>query len=486
MSSYLIKALAICEEALQGQTENQAQWQMNCRKIGNILQSMGWFDEAVLWHSRLLESQHNLVEIYKDLGLLYIRLEKWEQAITSYEKLIEINPNHAESYLNLSKIHAKLENKEQETEYLFQVLTLQPPEKIKPEGYYKLGKKFQELAKHDRAITCYLRSIENQPQLLNAYFNLAEIYAVEGHWEKAIDIYEQLLEKDKKQPLVYYKIAQLWCQQEKYQEAINYLIKAALLEPKLAESYSNFAITLTQKDKLDEVINLCRSLISAKIVYTWTYIQLGNVLVKKGQAQDGSLCYQQAAKLRGWDDCVKKNYQFTKDFFNHKIDIFKIYLQPLVNQPLIHGLEIGCQEGMSACWLLDNVLTEATAKLTCIEAQFSDLFHANITKTGVKEKVILLEGYLLKILGELKPNSFDLIYIQDKGKAEERVQQITELSWQLCKQGGIIIFDNYGLKPNNNSKDKAPQQVIDNFLNGKNTEFETLYQNKQLIIKKVN
>jgi tetratricopeptide (TPR) repeat protein/predicted O-methyltransferase YrrM len=486
MSNYLIKALAICEEALQGQSENQAQWQMNCRKIGNILQSMGWFDEAVLWHSRLLETQHDLVEIYKDLALLYTRLENFEQAIICYEKVLQINPNHSESYLTLSRIHAKLDNKEQENECLFQVLTLQPPQKIKPEGYYKLGKKFHELAKHDRAITCYLRSIENQPQLLNAYFDLAEIYVLEGDWEKAINTYEQLLEQDKKQALAYYNIGQLWWKQEKYQEAINYLIKAAFLEPKLAESYFNFAITLIQKDKLDEVINLCRSLIGAKIINAWTYIQMGNALVKKGQLKDASLCYQQAAKMRGWDDCAKKDYQFTKDFFNHKIDIFKIYLQQLVGQPLIHALEIGCQEGMSACWLLDNVLTEATAKLTCIEPQFSDLFHANITKTGVKEKVILLQGNSLKILGELTPNSFDLIYIQDKGKTEERVQKITRLSWQLCKQGGIIIFDNYGLKSNENLKDKTPQQIIDNFLNRKNTEFETLYQNQQLIIKKLN
>jgi tetratricopeptide (TPR) repeat protein len=484
-SNYLMKALATCEATLQNQTENHSQWQMNCRKIGNILQSMGWFDEALLWHSRLLESQHNLLEVYKDLALLYTRLEKWEEAIDSYDKLLKIQPDHGETYLKLSKIYAHLGNKEQESECLFQVLTLQP-EKVKPEGYYKLGKQCQELGKNERAITCYLRSINNEPQLLDTYYNLAEIYLLEGHWEKAIDTFEQLLEQDQKQALAYYNIGQIWWQQENYSQAIGYLAKAAFIEPKLAESYFNFAITLTQKGKLDEVINLCRALISSKIVNAWTYIQLANALVKKGQIEDASLCYQQAGKLRGWEDCVKKNYQFTKDFFNYKIDILKKYLQPLVNQPLINCLEIDCQEGMSTCWLLDNILTEPTAKLTCIDPKFTELFNLNIGKTGVQYKVTQLEGYLLKILSELRANSFDLINIQDKGKKPARVQEITENCWQLAKKGGLIIFNTYGMKADPNSGESTPKQVIDDFFASKQNDFETLYQGEQLIIKKIN
>ncbi len=484
MSNYLIKALEKCEEALQNPTENRSQWELNCRKVGNILQSMGWFNDALIWHSRLLESHHNLVEIYKDLAILYTRLEKWEDAIATYKKILELKPEDGEIYLNLSKIYQHLGDQDQENECLFQVLTLQP-KKVKPEGYYKLGQEFQKLGHNQRAITCYLRSIENNPQLLNAYYDLATTYVLEGDWEKAINIYKQLLAQDEKQHLAHYNIGQLLWEQEFYSEAINSLIKAAFLEPKLAEFYFNFAKILIEKEQLEEVMNFCSSLLRAKIAHPWTYIQLGNVLAKKGQTQEASLCYRQASKLRGWEDCVIKNYQFSKDFFNYKIEIFKKYLSNLVNQPLIQALELGCQEGMSSCWLLDNILTEATAKFTCVDAQFSDLFKVNIVKTGATEKVTQLEGYPVTILKGLAPQSFDLINIQDKVKKPLRVKEITQICWQLTKKGGLIIFNDYTWQPPYKSEEETPQQVIDSFLASKENQCQIIYQGQQLIIKKL-
>ncbi len=486
MSNHLIKALIHCEEELQNQTENQAQWEMTCRKIGNILQSMGWFDEALLWHSRLLESPHNLVEIYKDLAILYTRLEKWEEAIYSYEKLLNINPNDVESYYSLQIIYNNLGNKEQETECLFQIITLQP-EKVKLEGYHKLGKKFQETKKNEKAITCYLRSIESEPQFLKAYYDLGELYTLEGYWEKAIDIYNKLLIKNEKQALAHYNIAKLWWEQENYSEAISSLTQAALINPNLAKSYFDFAITLTQKDKLDEVINLCRALISAKITPVWTYIQLGNALVKKGQTQEASLCYQQAGKLRGWSDSVSKNYQFTKDFFNYKIEVFEKYLEHLVDQPLINGLEIVCQEGMSTCWLLDNILTEATAQLVCIDDKFTELFHENIAKTGVKNKVTFLEGNILKILDDLKPKLFDFINIQDNKQPRKRIEKITDFCGKLVQKGGLIIFNQKSSKANQNPEDNMSKEIMDIFLTLEKGDFESVYEGQNLlIIKKTN
>jgi tetratricopeptide (TPR) repeat protein len=485
MSNYLINALVTCEEILLSQTENTAQWEMNCRKIGNILQSMGWFDEALLWHSRLLEHEHNLVAIYQDLALLYTRLEKWENAISSYEKILKINPDHAETYLKLSKIHGHVGDEKAEIECLFHVLTLQP-EKVKPDAYYKLGKEFKEINNYERAITCYLRSLDNSPHILPAYDDLAEIYIKQDHWEKAIDIYHRLLEQDDQQAIAHYNIGQLWWQQEKYPEALEAYLKAALIEPKLAQSYHDLAVTLVTKNQLNELIKFCRSLLMAKILYPWIYVQLGNTLVKKEQFADASLCYQQAAKLRGWTEAVTNNYQFTKDFFNHKIPLLETYLQPLSNQPLINALEIASGEGNSTCWLLDKILTQPTAKLTCIDSEFSELFNDNITKTGANNKVIKLDGYIPKILEKLEANFFDLVNIQDKVKKPSRIREIAELCWLITKKGGLIIFNDYQSEPKFELEGETPKTILDNFLGSNANNLEILYQNKQLIIKKIN
>ena len=46
-SNYLIQAIFDCEQALENPEEQSAKLQHACHNLGNILQGMGRFDEAV-------------------------------------------------------------------------------------------------------------------------------------------------------------------------------------------------------------------------------------------------------------------------------------------------------------------------------------------------------------------------------------------------------------------------------------------------------
>ena len=69
-SSYLIKSVSDCAATFANAQENPPNWQATCRNLGNLLQGMGRFDEAITWHSLALESKPNLAEIYAQLGRL--------------------------------------------------------------------------------------------------------------------------------------------------------------------------------------------------------------------------------------------------------------------------------------------------------------------------------------------------------------------------------------------------------------------------------
>ncbi len=122
-----------------------------------------------------------------------------------------------------------------------------------------------------------------------------------------------------------------------------------------------------------------------------------------------------------------KQYQFTQDWFSINIPIWQQFLTKFAGLPNLNFLEIGSWEGRSTCWLLDNILTHKSAKITCIDTfegaikhqtlgeQFlksvESRFEHDIRETGSSEKVQKIVGFSQEELRKLPFNSYDLIYI---------------------------------------------------------------------------
>ena len=88
-----------------------------------------------------------------------------------------------------------------------------------------------------------------------------------------------------------------------------------------------------------------------------------------------------------------KKYNFSTDWFTYKIPEWNKLLRPFKGKPDIHYLEIGVFEGRSAVWMLENILTHPSSKLTGI-----DIF----PKTGIYRKFDEKNIEMLKSLGYIE------------------------------------------------------------------------------------
>ena len=91
------------------------------------------------------------------------------------------------------------------------------------------------------------------------------------------------------------------------------------------------------------------------------------------------------------------DYEFTQDWFSREnpaqvVKQFEQFLLPYKTESCVF-LEIGCFEGMSTIWMLENVLVQESSQIFCIDA-WADWtedafvrFVSNINKTGLKNKV---------------------------------------------------------------------------------------------------
>jgi predicted O-methyltransferase YrrM len=192
--------------------------------------------------------------------------------------------------------------------------------------------------------------------------------------------------------------------------------------------------------------------------------------------------------------------QFTTDWFSHNIPNWTHVLEQFKNKPNLNFLEIGCWEGRATCWLLENILTDKSSKITVV-----DTFKGSSEETGMKElnlteiltrfkhntsayqdQITINQGYSFTVLKQLSLESqFDFAYIDASHTAYGTLEDAI-LTHPLIKPGGIIIFDDYLWKdPNRTSPTDSPELGIDCFYNVYADFYEVIFSGYQIgLLKK--
>jgi hypothetical protein len=190
----------------------------------------------------------------------------------------------------------------------------------------------------------------------------------------------------------------------------------------------------------------------------------------------------------------KKKYTFTKNWFTHKIPSWTQTLKEFKGKPDIHYLEIGAFEGRSALWLLENILTHPTSKITIIDAFEEDshrTFISNINLSGEASKFKILVGFSTEKIKDVPLNSIDFAYIDGSGKGIVMLSDLVN-TWNLVKVDGIIICSRYSLDEDLRKalelqhNDPGPFEAIDTFLKLYRPYIKDLVsQENQVIFRKI-
>ena len=193
------------------------------------------------------------------------------------------------------------------------------------------------------------------------------------------------------------------------------------------------------------------------------------------------------------------DYEFTEDWFSENnpekvVRQFDEFLSEFKDKPCMF-LEIGSFEGMSTIWMLENILTEESSQIFCIDAWAEWTgdafvkFVSNINKTGLKDKVHIVKGDSSEELRIFPKEYFDFIYI-DGNHDEKAVIKDAIGSFRILKKGGIIAFDDYLLgisypnSPGSKAMNGSTKKAIDYFLDVFQDELEIIHKDYQVWIKK--
>jgi predicted O-methyltransferase YrrM len=148
------------------------------------------------------------------------------------------------------------------------------------------------------------------------------------------------------------------------------------------------------------------------------------------------------------------DYKFTEDWFSHNIPMLKQVLEEYAGKSGIKMLEIGSFQRRSTVWMLENILTSPSSKITCIDTFEGSAEHSHEQITGLSnafmhnvrsfgDKVEIKKGSSHDVLRTINSKeTYDIIYV-DGDHSAPAVMQDAVLAFPLLKKGGLLIFDDY-------------------------------------------
>ncbi len=183
-------------------------------------------------------------------------------------------------------------------------------------------------------------------------------------------------------------------------------------------------------------------------------------------------------------------YRFTSRWHTPYQKTWAEQLAEFRGKPNLRYLEVGVFEGRALLWMLENILTDASSQVTAVDVFMGDYektFDANIEASGQAERVTKLVGPSQTVLRGLN-EQFDIIYIDGSHTADDVLADAV-LSWGLLREGGVVIFDDYGWtgRPNGGvlPAELLPRLAVDAFVTSYRNYLEELHRGYQVFLRRI-
>ena len=157
------------------------------------------YDQAGL-HDQAIEAARKLIQLDPNneintfnLGIMYMKLERYNEAIQTFQDVLAINPNYESSYYNIGFCYSK-QKKYQESIGAFKKFVELAPDNA--DGWFNIGVGYMLQKNFSAALVPLQKAVELSPDNGLAHYNLAITYLNLRDNYSAREVYEKLLTID--------------------------------------------------------------------------------------------------------------------------------------------------------------------------------------------------------------------------------------------------------------------------------------------------
>ncbi len=198
--------------------EEPDDFQARCR-LGELYFSKGRMDDALTEVKKSIEMaevlreemNRSLAMYYSNLGTIYATKNMVDEAEAQFKKALAVHAYDVLALFNLGRVYCEKRQFMEAKSYYERLVEVTSDDPI---AWYNLGSVYVELDNPavsdyntiDMAMQCYLRTLELDPQHLDASFKLMDIALNHKKTDLAIKVMEDAVEHNPDEPLVYYNL----------------------------------------------------------------------------------------------------------------------------------------------------------------------------------------------------------------------------------------------------------------------------------------
>ena len=163
---------------------------------------------------------------------------------------------------------------------------------------YNMGNCYHATGDLEKAIACYEKALELQPDLVEAHYNLGNTLLDQKRFEEALLSYQKALVLRPDYTDAHFNMGIAFFEQDRFEEARCCYQNAIKFNSNLIEARYNLGIVFQQEGSLDQAIACYQKTLQLKPDFAEAYNNMGNALREQNHLQQATRCYQSAMRVR--------------------------------------------------------------------------------------------------------------------------------------------------------------------------------------------
>jgi tetratricopeptide (TPR) repeat protein len=278
-------------------------------------------DLAIAEFNTIVTLEPKNIESYLLLGQLYTVKHDSAKAEAEFKKAQEIEPASEDVVLNLARLYAESGDLKHSAE----IITAVPADDRTPKMEFALGGTYEQLKDMKKAIAAYQRSVDLDPENLDAVRALGQALLGDNQLEAALKQFNLLLEADPEDAAALNRVSEIERRQGKYAQALVTIRKARAKDPNSLEAGYNEGLLLDVLGRYDDAIATYKQMDEATVHANGAYTpeekqnrsifleRLGAVYHEQNKTTEAIAAYQKMVELGG--EFAKRGYQGEVDTY---------------------------------------------------------------------------------------------------------------------------------------------------------------------------
>ena len=255
------------------------------------------------------------------LGQLYTVKHDSAKAEAQFKAAQAIEPASEDVVLNLARLYAENGDIKRSAELLEAI----PVADRTTKEEFALGGAYEQLKNSKQAIAAYQRSVDMEPENLDAQRSLAQALLADNQLDEALKQFEELIKADPEDTASLNRISEIQRREGKYTEALATIKKALAKDPSSLEAGYNEGLLLDVLGRYDEAIAVYQKMVELTEHANGAYTKeekanrsiflerLGSVYTEQNKVPEAVAAYQKMVDLGG--DYAVRGYQGQTDTY---------------------------------------------------------------------------------------------------------------------------------------------------------------------------